>query len=96
MSEHFNKLSPAEAERLAYLLEEMGEAQQAIGKILRHGYNSRDPTNPNHKGNRCDLEREIVDVLGAIELMYKKGDILKQSINDMVDMKTYKYMHHQG
>ena len=37
----FNKLSAAEAERLALLLEELGEAQQAIGKILRHGYENR-------------------------------------------------------
>ena len=32
----FNKLSDAETERLAILAEEMGEAQQAIGKIIRH------------------------------------------------------------
>lgn len=35
MADHFNGLTPAEAERLALLLEELGEAQQAIGKILR-------------------------------------------------------------
>ena len=43
---HFNQLTPAEAERLALLLEELGEAQQAIGKILRHGYASTHPANP--------------------------------------------------
>ncbi len=32
---HFNELTPAEAERLAYLAEECGEAIQIIGKILR-------------------------------------------------------------
>jgi hypothetical protein len=32
-----NELSDAEVERLAILAEEMGEAQQCIGKILRHG-----------------------------------------------------------
>jgi hypothetical protein len=36
--EYFNSLTPAELERLSLLLEELGEAQQAIGKILRHGY----------------------------------------------------------
>lgn len=43
-SQQFNALTPAEAERLFYLLEKLGEAQQAIGKILRHGYESYDPT----------------------------------------------------
>lgn len=38
MDEPFNDLSNAELERLALLLEELGEAQQVIGKILRHGY----------------------------------------------------------
>lgn len=40
---NFNGLSPAETERLALLSEEMGEVQQAIGKILRHGYESIHP-----------------------------------------------------
>ena len=35
--DNFNRLSPAEYERLAILAEEMGEAQQALGKIMRHG-----------------------------------------------------------
>lgn len=39
----FNRLTPAEAERLALLAEECGEAIQAIGKILRHGYESNHP-----------------------------------------------------
>lgn len=38
MSQPFNQLTNAQAERLHILLEELGEAQQAIGKILRHGY----------------------------------------------------------
>jgi hypothetical protein len=41
MTVNFNGLAPAETERLALLLEELGEAQQAIGKILRHGYESQ-------------------------------------------------------
>lgn len=45
MSKFSNKLNDAQSERLALLLEELGEAQQAIGKILRHGYQSR--TEPN-------------------------------------------------
>ena len=33
----FNGLTPAEAERLALLMEECGEVVQIIGKVLRHG-----------------------------------------------------------
>lgn len=94
----FNKLTPPELERLAYLSEELGEVQQAIGKILRHGYNSFDPTNPNHKGNRTDLERELNDVVKAIALMQFNNDI-----SDIIDLEYYdftylrsnKYFHHQ-
>jgi hypothetical protein len=43
VSQHFNGLTPAEAERLALLAEECGEVIQAIGKVLRHGYESRHP-----------------------------------------------------
>ena len=49
---HYNELSPAQAERLAYLLEECAEVIKAGTKILRHGYASYDPTNKNHPGNR--------------------------------------------
>ena len=37
MDDHFNNLTPGEAERLAILAEECGEVIQIIGKILRHG-----------------------------------------------------------
>ena len=98
--EHFNKLTPAEAERLAWLLEELGECQQAIGKILRHGYNSKDPTNPNHLGNRADLERELTDVAFSLLLMdYNKDIDLLQIYNDASLKFSYKqlrYMHHNN
>lgn len=49
MPEHFNGLTPAEAERLAMLSEECGEVIQIIGKILRHGYDSYHPDDqPGH------------------------------------------------
>ena len=94
---HFNKLKPAEAERLALLLEEMGEAQQAIGKVLRHGYEEYHPDFP-HKTNRYDLCRELGDVCAAMEMMIDAKDI---SMVDLYDRKDYKlkkvknYLHHQ-
>lgn len=88
---HFNELTPAEAERLAYLAEECGEAIQIIGKILRHGYESRDPTkavptfDDNRGGqtgfrntsptNRNLLTAELGDVLRAARMLVDAGDL---------------------
>jgi NTP pyrophosphatase (non-canonical NTP hydrolase) len=96
MTNHFNKLTEAEAERLALLMEEMGECQQVIGKILRHGYESKHP-----KGgvtNRKLLEAEIGDVAFAIELMITSGDLSNTAIDEHTDAKgqrVIKYLHHQ-
>ena len=73
-----NKLSDSEQERLACLLEECGEIQQAIGKILRHGYESVDPTKRLARTNRENLEREIGDLQAILELM--KDDLDQNSI----------------
>jgi NTP pyrophosphatase (non-canonical NTP hydrolase) len=97
---HFNKLTPAELERLALLLEELGEAQQAIGKILRHGYDkfnpfshpSSDPT------NRQSLERELGDVEYALELLCAAGDLRAGEIHGARNRKAERigeYLHHQ-
>ena len=67
----FNKLTDAQAERLYILSEELGEAQQAIGKILRHGYES----GWNGSNNRRDLEKELGHVYYAIALLRGSGDI---------------------
>jgi NTP pyrophosphatase (non-canonical NTP hydrolase) len=92
---HFNQLTPAEAERLAVLLEEMGEAQQAIGKILRHGYNSRHPAGG--ETNRETLERELGDVLYAMLTLCRKGDVQEESLEEWAKKKHSKieqYLHH--
>ena len=96
-AEHFNGLTPAEAERLAMLLEEMGEAQQIIGKILRHGYESYHPDNQ-YVTNRQLLEKELGDVMAAADMMASAEDV------DVVRLaqaraakakKVQKYLHHQ-
>jgi hypothetical protein len=43
----FNELANHEIERLAWFNEEMAEAQQALSKVLHHGYASHDPTKTN-------------------------------------------------
>lgn len=94
---HFNELTPAEAERLAYLAEECGEAIQIIGKILRHGYESRDPTkavptfDDNRGGqtgvrntsptNRKLLENELGDVIRAVRMLSDAGDLDRATLD---------------
>lgn len=93
----FNGLSDAEAERLALLLEELGEAQQAVGKILRHGYESFAPSDPEGPTNRQQLQTELGDVLTAIGIMDHHGDISKARIELRVsekNKKVWRYLHH--
>ena len=72
----FNKLTPAEAERLAILAEECAEVIQAIGKIQRHGYESYYPD----KSNRTALTNELGHVMAAGRLMAAAGDIEMQGV----------------
>lgn len=97
---HFNKLTPAEAERLSLLLEECGEVVQIIGKIQRHGYESH---NPKAKGedagekNRERLERECGDVRHAMIRLCAAGDLDKDKIHAHADAKRLsigKWLHH--
>lgn len=96
MTDHFNRLTPAELERLAYLAEEMCEAGQIIGKILRHGYDSFDPTDPMNRvvgvegqgigrtldvtTNRQLLARELGDVQRGLNMMLAAGDLVEAEI----------------
>lgn len=94
---HFNQLTPAEAERLACLAEECGEVVQAIGKILRHGYDSRHPNGG--PDNRCSLERECGDVLATIDLFANAGDLTATRLEQFRTAKhesRKKYFHHQA
>jgi len=94
----FNELTAAEAERLALLSEELGEAQQAIGKILRHGYESYCPYDEKKVTNRASLERECGDVRHAMIRLCAAGDLSKQAIHHRAEQKAVsvqQYLHHQ-
>lgn len=100
MSDFSTGLTLAETERLALLLEEMGEAQQVIGKILRHGYESVNPDLPPPAGdtNRANLERELGDVLVAIDMLLDNDDILQWRLDDRKRVKAHKvrqWLHYQ-
>ncbi len=100
---NFNRLSPAELERLAILGEELGESQQAIGKILRHGYESTNPDAITHENeyperNRWALEKELGDVMYAIRSMCEARDLNASAIEQRATKKAEKikkYLHHQ-
>lgn len=97
-ADHFNQLDPAESERLAILQEEMGEAIQVIGKILRHGYHSRNPDVPMAVSNRELLMTELSHVWYAMELMGTAGDInpcIMRSYKSHKAAKIGKWTHHQ-
>ena len=91
----FNGLTPAEAERLALLSEELGETVQAIGKVLRHGYENSHPDGG--PTNRESLERECGDVRHAILRLCDAGDLREAAINEHADDKAIsvqEYLHH--
>lgn len=93
-----NDLTDAELERLAILSEELGEAVKAIGKIVRHGYESYNPDVPDAASNRQDLEREMGDVLHALDRMVEKEDLSRPAIERQRVEKAKKikpYLHHQ-
>lgn len=98
MMENFNNLSPEELERLACLAEEMGEALQVIGKIIRHGYDSCSPKDQLQTTNRTLLELELGDVRYWMIQMCNQGDLSKINIHANADAKGIRvkpYLHHQ-
>lgn len=97
MAKHFNQLTPAEHERLALLMEEMGEAIQVIGKIMRHGYNSHHPKRIGVTNRRL-LEYELGDVRHSMIRLCDAGDLDKAVIHEAADRKAERvkqYLHHQ-
>jgi len=94
----FNGLTPAELERLALLIEEQGEAQQAIGKILRHGYEEYSPFDESRTPNRVQLEKELAHVSFAFDMLEAAGDLNGSRIDRFVEEKkrnVVPYLHHQ-
>lgn len=79
-------LDDSERERLALLMEECAEVVQVVGKILRHGYESRHPNGG--PTNREMLQTEIGHILAAKYLMAQAGDIDQPSIGDSAQRKV--------
>jgi len=96
---YFNDLTPAEAERVALLVEECGEIIQMGGKILRHGYESVNPFDGvNALTNRQRLQNEIGDLRAVIKLMIHNNDMLEGEIIVATQAKFKRmepWLHHQ-
>lgn len=92
---HFNQLTPAEAERLAMLAEECSELIQVVGKILRHGYDNYHPVNP-RVTNRELLIKELRDVNAVLHAM-AKSELQGYSVQDVLGIweRKLQYTHHQ-
>jgi NTP pyrophosphatase (non-canonical NTP hydrolase) len=94
MTEHFNKLTPKQAELLTLLEEECAEVIQAITKIQRHGLDSG-----SGEPNVTALHRELGDVHAAVKLLLDIGLIEREYIEWYRDHKLIhvgKYLHHVG
>lgn len=96
MTEHFNKLTPAEAERLAMLAEECAEVIQIIGKILRHGYESHHPETPDIT-NRDLLGNELIDLAAVETEMIVSKDIAPRQFGCLgcAWQRKLHWAHHQ-
>jgi NTP pyrophosphatase (non-canonical NTP hydrolase) len=100
MNERFNKLTPAEDERLSILAEECSEVIKTVMKIKRHGYESVDPTGVEIGTNRDQLQTELGDVEAILDFMICKDDVSMMHIEEANAAKTKKllagkYLHHQ-
>ena len=94
-----NWLSPAQLERLAILQEEMCEAGQIIQKIVRHGYESYDPTiEGDFTTNRQLLEKELGHVLSALDRLDAADEVIFITMDVHAKNKAFSaqpYLHHQ-
>lgn len=93
----FNGLSNAEVERLSLLAEECAEVIQIIGKILRHGYYSTHPDNPDGPHNADMLETELGHIEAAKKLMFDAADIDRAYVSQAKKDKLRSvqvYLHH--
>ena len=98
---HVTELGPARLERLALLGEELGEVQQIIGKIIRHGYESYSPYDPNRTTNRSLLEKELGDVMAAYQILVlneevSRNNVVRHQNNKLMRVGKYLHYYHEG
>ncbi len=91
-------MKASSVERLALLIEELGEASHQACKTLRHGYRKFNPEG-SYESNRTLLQNELGDVLAAITIMVNAGDLSLERIelarSEKMD-RVREFMHHQS
>lgn len=95
--ERFNKLTEAELERLALLNEDCAEVMHIVSKIIRHGYESTDPTKKDSPTNRKLLEKEMGDLEWSLNFMKRVDDVFALQIIEHRARREFevgKYLHH--
>ncbi len=93
--QHFNGLTPAQAERLTLIAEEAAEVIQAVTKIQRHGFGSCHPTGG--PDNRHALEIELGDLHTAVRMSVDAGDLDVLEMDAAAKRKAQnvgRYLHH--
>lgn len=91
------KILPPQAERLALVVEESSEVGQAVAKVLRHGYESSDPTRTYGPTNRKHLAKELGQQQLALRILVASGDVSEADV--MLAMKAkadsiHQWLHH--
>jgi NTP pyrophosphatase (non-canonical NTP hydrolase) len=97
VSQHFNGLTPAQAELLALLAEECAEVIQVIAKIQRHGLLSCNPNDPERTTNLNLLHRELGDVRAAMVMLSRAGVLHLGQLPALAGLKLERvreYLHH--
>lgn len=97
-SKFSNNLVEAELERLVILAEECSEVQQIVCKIIRHGFESHNPHDDNRTTNRELLEKELGDLLYAIDLLFNNRDVNDLTVSGheiSAPIRKKPYLHHQ-
>ena len=70
-----NRLTDAQAERLAYLIEECSHVSNAAAKILRHGYYTRSLTDQFMVKYREELQKSMEDLKYVYFILLEAKDL---------------------
>jgi hypothetical protein len=95
MTQHFNKLSAAEDEQLAILIERCADVISACTKIQRHGYESRNPFDPLSQTNRQSLEEEIKKMVFSAILISGCELTITADESERFMLQWHRWAHHQ-
>lgn len=75
---------------LGCVVEESGEVIQIGGKILRHGWGSYSPFDPERTSNAELLARETGDLIGAVRFLVEQGFINKDIVEEYARARVHK------